>query len=275
MLLLSLAGSVVFYALYGLAVTLPPTRGVEAIGLMMLARIGAGIAGASVGTAAAVIADCTTPQNRSRGMALIGIAFGAGFTLGPLIAYFGMKLFNDKPWAVGALASALSAVALLFAFFVFRETRDPANRAGKEFFSVSRSARVLAIPAVGALVLIYFLSIFSFANFEATLARLTEEAFGMTDDEDAKARHKPPTYAHDKPPPQRSGSDPEWIDVRRPTHEREDAKEGHHRHRVGEHPGRVEREQHRPTKRPQNPSQRGERLVDPQHLSLSGRIGAA
>ena len=183
MLLLSLAGSVVFYALYGLAVTLPPERGTAAIGLMLLARIGAGIAGASVGTAAAVIADCTTPQNRSRGMALIGIAFGAGFTLGPLIAYFGMKLFNDKPWAVGALASALSAVALLFAFFVFRETRDPSNRAGKEFFSVSRSARVLAIPAIGALVLIYFLSIFSFANFEATLARLTEEAFGMTDDD--------------------------------------------------------------------------------------------
>jgi hypothetical protein len=44
--------------------------------MMMLARIGAGIAGASVGTAAAVIADCTTPQNRARGMALIGIAFG-------------------------------------------------------------------------------------------------------------------------------------------------------------------------------------------------------
>lgn len=183
MLLISLAGSVVFYALYGFAVTIPPERAALALGLMMLARIGAGIAGASVGTAAAVIADCTTPQNRSRGMALIGIAFGAGFTLGPLIAYFGMRLFNDQPWAVGALASALSAVAFLFAFFVFRETRDPANRAAKEFFSVSRSARVLAIPAVGALVLIYFLSIFSFANFEATLARLTEEAFGMSDDD--------------------------------------------------------------------------------------------
>ena len=183
MLLISLAGSVVFYALYGLAVTIPPKQAALAIGLMMLARIGAGIAGASVGTAAAVIADCTTPQNRSRGMALIGIAFGAGFTLGPLIAYFGMKLFSDRPWAVGALASALSAIAFLFALFVFRETRDPENRAGKDFFSVSRSARVLAIPAVGALVLIYFLSIFSFANFEATLARLTEEAFGMSDDD--------------------------------------------------------------------------------------------
>src|SRR5262249_47320390 len=57
-LLISLVGSVVFYALYGFAVTLPPASAGLAIGLMLLSRIGAGIAGASVGTAAAVIADC-------------------------------------------------------------------------------------------------------------------------------------------------------------------------------------------------------------------------
>jgi MFS family permease len=38
------------------------------------------------------------------------------------------------------------------------------------------------MPAVGGLVLVYFLSIFAFANFEATLARLTKSAFGMDDD---------------------------------------------------------------------------------------------
>jgi len=182
MLILSLVGSVVFYALYGYAVTLPPERARLALGLMMLARIGAGIAGASVGTAAAVIADCTTPENRARGMALIGIAFGAGFTLGPLIAYFGLALFARQPWGVGALASLLSFVALLIAVTVFRETRRPDSRAAKEFFSLSRTAGVLALPAVGALVLIYFLSIFAFANFEATLARFTKEGFGMSDD---------------------------------------------------------------------------------------------
>jgi MFS family permease len=182
MLILSLVGSVVFYALYGYAVTLPPERARLALGLMMLARIGAGIAGASVGTAAAVIADCTTPENRARGMALIGIAFGAGFTLGPLIAYFGLALFARQPWGVGALASLLSFVALLIAVTVFRETRRPDSRAAKEFFSISRTAGVLALPAVGALVLIYFLSIFAFANFEATLARFTKEGFGMSDD---------------------------------------------------------------------------------------------
>ena len=108
MLLLSLLGSVIFYALYGYAVTFPADRAATALALMFLSRVGAGIAGASVGTAAAVIADCTTPENRARGMALIGIAFGAGFTLGPLIAYFGLALFKQQPWGVGALASMLS-----------------------------------------------------------------------------------------------------------------------------------------------------------------------
>lgn len=183
MLILSLLGSVVFYAVYGLAVTFPVEQAATAIGLMLLARIGAGIAGASVGTAAAVIADCTTPERRARGMALIGIAFGAGFTLGPLIAYFGLALFRQQPWGVGALASLLSFVALLIAIFVFKETRRPGSLAAKEFLTVSRTAAVLGMPAVGALVLIYFLSIFAFANFEATLARLTKEAFGMTDDD--------------------------------------------------------------------------------------------
>ena len=116
-------------------------------------------------------------------MALIGIAFGAGFTLGPLIAYFGLALFKQQPWGVGALASLLSLLAFALAFFVFKETRRPGARSAKEFPSLSRTATVLRMPHVGVLVLIYFLSIFSFANFEATLARLTESAFSMTDDD--------------------------------------------------------------------------------------------
>jgi MFS family permease len=188
MLLLSLAGSVVLYAVYGYAAsfsdaaTITPQAAQAALALMLVARVGAGIAGASVGTAAAVIADCTTPENRARGMALIGIAFGGGFTLGPLIAYFGLGLFGRQPWGVGAIASLLSLVALVIAAAVFRETRRPDLRTAKERPSLARSAAVLGMPAVGSLVLVYFLSIFAFANFEATLARLTEAAFGMEDD---------------------------------------------------------------------------------------------
>ena len=129
-----------------------------------------------------MIADCTTPENRARGMALIGIAFGGGFTLGPLIAYFGLALFDRQPWGVGAIASLLSLVALLIAAAVFRETRRPGQAVAKERPGLARTAAVLALPTVGALVVVYFLSIVAFANFEATLARLTKAAFGMDDD---------------------------------------------------------------------------------------------
>lgn len=181
-LLLSLAGSIVFYALFGYACTMNenPTLGLV---LMLVARIGAGIAGASVGTAAAVIADCTTPDTRGKGMALIGIAFGGGFTLGPLIAFFGMKLFQDEPWAVGGIASALSVVAFILAIVLLPETRRPSTGNERGFFSLSRTLAVLKEPLIGPLVLIYFLAIFAFANFEVALSLFTKSAFAMTDED--------------------------------------------------------------------------------------------
>src|SRR5262249_51246571 len=78
-LLLGLAGSVVFYALFGIASIVGGALG---LALMFVARIGAGIAGATIATAQAVIADCTPSEKRASGMAIIGMAFGFGFTLG-------------------------------------------------------------------------------------------------------------------------------------------------------------------------------------------------
>ncbi len=57
-------------------------------------RIGAGIAGATIATAQAVIADSTGAEGRGKGMALIGAAFGIGFTFGPLI---GAATTSDAP----------------------------------------------------------------------------------------------------------------------------------------------------------------------------------
>ena len=80
-LLLGLFGSVVFYALFGYASGLShETAAPLALALLFVSRLGAGIAGATISTAQAVIADCTPKESRSRGMALIGAAFGIGFT---------------------------------------------------------------------------------------------------------------------------------------------------------------------------------------------------
>jgi DHA1 family tetracycline resistance protein-like MFS transporter len=181
-LLIGLSGSVVFYGLFGIASDIPAEQSWFALGLLFLSRLGAGVAGASVSSAAAVIADCTPPEKRAKGMALIGAAFGIGFTFGPLIGYLGLTVFDQAHWAPGAMASLLSLGALLLAIRLLPETRKPGTiPAGRALFSIGRTAEVLSMPTIGALVLIYFLVIFGFANFEGTLSMFTASAFHLND----------------------------------------------------------------------------------------------
>lgn len=183
-LLVSLGGSVAFYGLFAFASTLPAEEATLALALLFVSRVGAGIAGASVSTAAAVIADCTTPEKRAHGMALIGAAFGIGFTFGPLIGYAGLQVFEHARWAPGATAVLLSVLALVLALRKLPETRRASSApAQRVLFSLSRTVEVLRMPSVGTLVLIYFLAIFAFANFEGTLSLLTWAAFRMTEDD--------------------------------------------------------------------------------------------
>ncbi|HVW02702.1 MAG TPA: MFS transporter [Planctomycetaceae bacterium] len=87
-LIIGLAGSVVFYALFGYVSSVEREHlllGLSPLAWLFITRIGQGIAGATISTAQAYIADVTGPTERARGMALIGAAFGIGFTFGPLL----------------------------------------------------------------------------------------------------------------------------------------------------------------------------------------------
>ena len=53
--------------------------------VMLLARMLDGASGGNILVAQAYVADVTPPENRARGMGLIGMAFGLGFVLGPLL----------------------------------------------------------------------------------------------------------------------------------------------------------------------------------------------
>ena len=110
-LLVGLVGSVAFYALFGYASDLPETAAWAGLALMLLfiSRAGAGVAGATIATAQAVIADCTTPEHRKHGMALIGMAFGIGFTFGPLVAVASLYFFPTHKGVVGYFAAGLSS----------------------------------------------------------------------------------------------------------------------------------------------------------------------
>ena len=78
-ILLGLFGSFLSYLAFASVSSLP---------LLFAARIFAGIAGANIPTAQAVMADITTPENRAKGMGLVGAAFGLGFIFGPAIGGF-------------------------------------------------------------------------------------------------------------------------------------------------------------------------------------------
>ena len=87
-LLVGLAGSTVSYFLFALITqwgNQGPILGLSPLVWLFITRIGAGISGATISTAQAYIADCTDEKSRGKGMALIGAAFGIGFTFGPLL----------------------------------------------------------------------------------------------------------------------------------------------------------------------------------------------
>lgn len=87
-LLIGLAGSAVSYFLFAVVTQLGnrgPILGLSPLVWLFLTRIGAGISGATISTAQAYIADSTDEKSRGKGMALIGAAFGIGFTFGPLL----------------------------------------------------------------------------------------------------------------------------------------------------------------------------------------------
>lgn len=181
-LLVCIAGEVISYLAFALAGSL--------IGLF-LARSLAGFFGASISTASASISDITPKQERSKGMALIGAAFGLGFVVGPalggLFALSGESLFPQKGQAFGMQFAAygVSFICLLtfiFAWLKLKETvhlsrlqiDTPKQKPGR--FSVL--GRFLRTPVTGPLIGNFFLNSFAMSIMEATLILLTADKFG-------------------------------------------------------------------------------------------------
>jgi predicted MFS family arabinose efflux permease len=90
----------------------------QSLSILFLARILAGVAGASLGTVTAYVADITLPEKRSRRNALIGASYGIGFILGP--AFAGLL----SPWSLAApfwLAAILSVSNAIWMWIVLPE----------------------------------------------------------------------------------------------------------------------------------------------------------
>ena len=109
-------------------------------------------------------------------MALIGAAFGIGFTFGPLLAGLGLMVLPGRPEFAGYAAGVLSLIAWTIGVWKMPETKRPdVLSPRRNWIDVHGLWSTLQIPTVGILVLTFFLATFGFAKFEATLALLTQD----------------------------------------------------------------------------------------------------
>ena len=95
------------------------------IGWLFVGRTVAGIMGASFTTASAYIADVSTPEKRAQNFGMIGVAFGVGFILGPLMGGL-LSGYGTRAPFIGA--AALTLLNWLYGFFVLPESLKPENR---------------------------------------------------------------------------------------------------------------------------------------------------
>jgi predicted MFS family arabinose efflux permease len=142
---------------------------------MYAARLLGGLfSGAVVSVIVAYVADITPPEQRTRGMGLVGMSIGLGFTFGPGIGGLLSRVSLETPFFA---ASALSALLFVTGWFTLRESLPPERRGAREM----RPSRWTAFagPLKYLYVLAFFVT-FSLAGIESTLQWFGMERFDVT-----------------------------------------------------------------------------------------------
>ena len=172
-ILVSLFGSTVSYLIFAFAPDLT---------WLLISRAFGGIFAANISAAQAYIADITTPENRAKGMGLIGASFGIGFTLGPPLG--GIAAAKLGLAAPGLIAAAICGLNGILAAFRLPESLSEENRKKAERRSLApiQIARLKALRGhkeLLYLIMASFFVTFAFSNMEQTLSLLFQTRFGF------------------------------------------------------------------------------------------------
>ena len=171
LLLISQVTTCISFIMLGLA---------NSLALIILSRLFDGLFGANIATAQAALSDITDDSNRTRGLGIIGAAFGLGFIFGPAIAILTFEL-TDSLAAPAFTAALYSFLSILITALMFKETHPRERRAGAAKSSVSPMVifRYLSRPFVGLLLLLMFAQQLIFFGFESLLGLFTLTRLGF------------------------------------------------------------------------------------------------
>jgi MFS family permease len=168
----------------------------NALWLVFLSRVIDGFTAGNLSLAQAYIADITKPEERAKSFAIIGIAFGIGFLVGPGISGFLVQFGYVWPIWMAAALSACSIIATI----VLLPRRKPsvdAESAGRRLSVLSWSlyAEYFRRPGLSALLVQFFVFLFAFSVFMSGFPLFAERRFTWNG-EPFHAKHVGYVYAY-------------------------------------------------------------------------------
>lgn len=149
--------------------------------VLFLSRVVSGFAGGNISAAQAYIADITSPAERSRGMGMVGAAFGIGFSLGPAIG--GFAAHYGGATAPGLVAVGLSLANFVSAYFILPESLKHEHRVQRSLFDLRHILEAFARPMLRPLMVVWALVPLGFAGYTVALPLFAAATLGWRERE--------------------------------------------------------------------------------------------
>jgi MFS transporter, DHA1 family, tetracycline resistance protein len=146
--------------------------------LIFISRLMDGFTGGNISAAKAYAADITTPEDRPKGMAVIGMAFGTGFILGPALGGLLYGIGNHGHTVAAIVAGSLSLLAFFLTLFLLEE---PEKRHEKTHYSFKDTLKLFKHRGIATICLIQVGFMILFSSFESTFSLFTAQGFGFNE----------------------------------------------------------------------------------------------
>jgi MFS transporter, DHA1 family, tetracycline resistance protein len=135
-----------------------------ALWVLYLSRLIDGFGAGSAATAGAYVADVTPPKDRAKNYGFLGMAFGLGFILGPVLGGLLSQISLNAPVYAAGL---LSLIAAVIGFFILPESLPKEKRETKplqlaDLNPFASIFEMLRRPTVGGLLIAQCLFFFAF-----------------------------------------------------------------------------------------------------------------
>ena len=152
----------------------------ETIWILFIGRIVGGLAGGTIATATAYLADISNAGDKKNNFAIIGAAFGLGFILGPIIGGLMGEISIRAPFFLSALLSFLN---FFLCVFLLPETL---KFGAKNKFSINKMnpfvniLKIFKVRTLQGLFFCFFLIAFANTVYPALWSFWGREVFGWS-----------------------------------------------------------------------------------------------